>query len=358
MGKALSLVIPTYREHDNITSLVEQVHSALSGIDYEILFVDDNSRDCSAELVQTLSHQYPVRMLVRTDKRGLASAVVDGIGYAGSDIVCVMDADLQHPPEMVPALFEAIRGGADIAIASRYVPGGGCEGWGLLRKVISRGAIFIAHLLLPTIRTVKDPMSGFFMLRREVVAGRYLKPTGYKILLELLIEGRYEKAVEVPFSFRLRHKGASKLNARQQVEYLKHVFSLMQRKGEFARFIKFCLVGASGVGVNMGLLWVLTEFAGLYYLVSAAISIETSIITNFLLNDYFTFHDRRLYGTSQFLWRLLKFNAVSLAGLGLNMGVLWLLTSVAGIYYLVSNLCGIAVATMWNYLVNHFWTWK
>ena len=133
---------------------------------------------------------------------------------------------------------------------------------------------------------------------------------------------------------------------------------LMRRQGELTRFLKFCAVGLSGVLVNMGLLWLLTEVAGLFYLLSAAISIETSIISNFLLNDYFTFPDRRSPRAKSFLNRLLKFNLVSLAGLGLNMGVLWLLTEVFGLYYLLSNLCGIAVATLWNYLVNTWWTWK
>ena len=201
-------------------------------------------------------------------------------------------------------------------------------------------------------------MSGFFMFQRSVVAQAHLKPTGFKILLEILMEGEFHKAAEVPFTFKTRSGGESKLNARQQVDYLRHVYSLMKRKGELLRFLKFCLVGASGVLVNMGLLWLLTEVAGLFYLLSAAISIETSIISNFILNDYFTFRDRRSPTAKSFFNRLLKFNLMSLAGLGLNMGVLWLLTEVFGLYYLLSNLCGIAVATLWNYLANTWWTWK
>jgi dolichol-phosphate mannosyltransferase len=132
----------------------------------------------------------------------------------------------------------------------------------------------------------------------------------------------------------------------------------MRRTGELARFLKYCLVGASGVLVNMGLLWLLTEVGGLFYLASAAISIETSIITNFTLNDRFTFPDRRARGLAPFLRRLGKFNLVSLAGLAVNMAVLWTLTSMLGIHYLISNLVGIAAATMWNYAVNFLWTWK
>jgi len=358
VSKVVSLLIPTYNEHDNILPLVEQIDQALSGKDYEVVFIDDNSLDGTAELVQDLSSKYPVRVVVRRGKRGLASAIVDGLGYADGDAIGVMDADLQHPPGVVPSLLKSLEGGADLAIASRYISGGSCQGWGLLRKIISRGAIFLAHLFLPATRQVKDPMSGFFMFKKQVVASAELRPTGYKILLEILIEGQYRKIIEVPYAFQSRRRGESKLSVRQQIDYLKHISSLMRRKGELKRFIKFCLVGASGVLVNMGLLWLLTEFAGLFYLLSAAISIESSIISNFVLNDFFTFPDRRLRGARPFLKRLLKFNIVSLAGLGLNVSVLWLLTELFGVYYLLSNLCGIAVATLWNYLVNLFWTWK
>ena len=358
MSKALSLVIPAFQERDNIAPLVQRLGQALAGVDYEILFVDDDSRDGTEELVAELSARYPVRVVVRKDKRGLASAVVDGFGLVDGSTIGVMDADLQHPPEVVPTLLEAINSGADMAIGSRYVKGGGCEGWGLVRRIMSKGAGFLAHLLLPSTRGIADPMSGFFMLRPEVIAGADLRPTGYKILLEILVAGNPKQVAEVPFVFVTRTVGESKLRLSQQIDYLKHIASLMRRKGELTRFLKYCLVGASGVLVNMGLLWLLTEFGGLYYLVSAAFSIETSIITNFALNDYFTFPDRRGQGAVNFFTRLGKFNLVSLAGLAVNMTVLWTLTSVFGVHYLLSNLCGIALAMLWNYVVNSWWTWK
>ena len=357
-SRAVSLVIPTFREYDNITPLIQRIDHALKGFDYEVVFVDDDSRDGTTELVNELAQKYPLKLVVRKDKKGLASAVIDGFEYANSDIIGVMDADLQHPPEIIPDLMKKIEEGADIAIASRYVKGGGCPDWGLIRKIISKGAIFLARLLLPYTRQVHDPVSGFFLFKKQVIADTNLRPTGYKILLEILVMGQYQRIAEFPFSFRIRHRGQSKLGVRQQIDYLQHLFRLMKRKGELIRFAKFCLVGGSGVLVNMGLLWLLTEFAGLFYLLSAAISIETSIISNFILNDLFTFRDRRTRGAKHLLRRLLKFNAVSLAGLGLNMTVLWLLTSVFGVYYLLSNLCGIAVAIMWNYLMNFWWTWK
>ncbi len=358
MSTAISIIIPTYNERDNVVALVKRIDQALSNYEYEVVFIDDDSSDGTAELAAALSPQYPVKVIVRKNKRGLASAVVDGLGYVEGEVIGVMDADLQHPPEVIPHLVRELGSGADVAIASRYVEGGGCEGWGLTRRIISKGAIFLAHLLLPSTRKVKDPVSGFFMLNRRVVANADLRPTGYKILLEILIEGEFQDVAEVGYIFRTRGSGESKLNARQQIDYLKHIYSLMRRTGELLRFAKFCLVGLSGVLVNIGLLWLLTEFAGLFYLLSAAISIETSIVSNFILNDFFTFPDRRLRGAKPFFSRLLKFNLVSLAGLAINMGVLWLLTEVIGVYYLLSNLCGIAAATLWNYLFNIWWTWK
>ena len=358
MSKQVSVIIPTYNERDNIGPLVERMQDALSGYAYEVVFVDDDSKDGTVELITSLSDRYPVRVIVRRDKRGLASAVVDGLAQMDGQVAVVMDADLQHPPEIIPSLLKAIDDGSDVAVASRYTTGGGMRGWSLTRKVISKGATFLAHLLLPSTRQVKDPMSGFFSLRRQVVDSASLSPKGYKILLEILVEGQFNRAVKLPFTFETRSRGESKLSAKQQVDYLKHLYSLLRRKGEIWRFVKFCLVGLSGVGVNMGLLWLLTEVAGLFYLISAAISIETSIITNFVLNNFFTFPDRNLPGAGQFFGRLLKFNLVSLAGLGINLGVLSLLTEVFGMYYLVGNICGIAVAILWNYLANSWWTWR
>ncbi|MBI4186606.1 MAG: glycosyltransferase [Chloroflexi bacterium] len=358
MDKAVSIIVPTYNERDNITPLVERLHHALSGRAYEVIFVDDNSGDGTAELASALSAKYPVKVIVRKDKRGLASAVVDGLSRASGSIIGVMDADLQHPPEVLPELLREVDSGADIAIASRYVKGGGCQGWGRVRKIVSRGAIFLAHLLLPSTKRVKDPVSGYFAFDRRVLDGAELRPTGFKILLEIIMVGRFHKIAEVPYTFGTRSGGESKLSLRQQIEYLKHIYSLMRRSGELTRFAKFCLVGFSGVLVNMGLLWLLTEVVGLFYLLSAAFSIETSIITNFTLNDRFTFRDRRSAGVKSFAGRLLKFNLVSLAGLVLNMSTLWLFTEVFGVYYLVSNLFGIAVAILWNYLVNSWWTWR
>jgi dolichol-phosphate mannosyltransferase len=358
MNKILSVIIPTYNERDNIIPLVERIHHALTDYEYRILFIDDDSHDGTAELARSLSSKYPVSVIVRQDKKGLASAVVDGLKHTNGDTIAVMDADLQHPPEVIPDLLKTINDGADMAVASRYVPGGGCHGWGLIRRVISRTAIFIAHLLLPSTRQIKDPMSGFFMFNRQAIADANLKPAGYKILLEILVMGDFHHTVEVPYTFRTRNRGESKLNSRQQIEYLKHIYSLMRRTGEILRILKFCLVGVSGIFVNEGLLWLLTQSASLPLVMASPISIECSIISNFTLNNFFTFRDRRSPALKSTLYCLLKFNLVSLAGLGINLGVLLLFTEVVGIHYLVANLFGILAAFIWNYILSNWWTWR
>lgn len=358
MKDTISIVIPTYNEKDNITPLVERIDQALSGYNYEILFVDDDSKDGTIEVASSLASRYPVKVIVRQSERGLATAVVHGLKSATGEVIGVMDADLQHPPEVIPELVKAIQGGADMVIASRYVEGGGCPHWGLSRRVISKVALVVSHLLLPSTRQVKDPLAGFFMFRRQNMAQAKLKPIGYKISLEIMLTGSFQNVVEVPYIFEDRSAGKSKLNPGQQIDYLRHVLSLMARTGELKRFLKFCAVGLSGIIVNQGLLWLLTEFGGLQYYISAIFAIEASIISNFVLNDYFTFADRRTGKSKSFLVRLLKFNVTCLAGAGIQYVLLLLFTSVFGIYYLVSNLIAIAVAFLWNYFMSSWWTWK
>jgi dolichol-phosphate mannosyltransferase len=369
LNKIISLVIPTYKEKDNIEPLIARLGKVLAGFQYEIVIMDDNSNDGTEELVKSLSAKFPVKIVVRRNKKGLASAVVDGFEHAAGDTILVMDADLQHPPEVVPSLIQAINNGAEVAIGSRYIKGGGCEGWSLLRRIMSKGAAFISHLFLPSTRKVKDPMSGFFALKRNVITDAKLNPSGFKILLEILMMGKWQSAVEVPFMFVTRERGESKLTTRQQLDYLKHIYSLMQRTGELARFIKFAIVGGSGVIVNYGLYWILTRFGSFAPIddtsngilsgnLALTISIETSIITNFILNNYFTFSDRNKQGIGEFFKRLINFNLICLIGGLIQIGIANLFAVVFGFNDLVSVLIGIVIAFFWNYLLNNLWTWK
>jgi len=354
----ISIIIPTYNEEDNISPLVERIHQALSGYDYELLLVDDESKDGTVEVASSLASRYPLKLISRRGERGLATAVVKGLKAASGEIIGVMDADLQHPPEVIPDMIKAIQGGADMAVASRYVEGGGCPHWGLSRRVISRVALVVSHLLLPSTRRVKDPLSGFFFFRRRNITPSKLKPIGYKISLEIMLVGGFKRLVEVPYVFEDRSAGKSKLSPRQHLDYLRHVLSLMARTGELGMFIKFIIVGLSGVVVNEGVYWLLTRFGGLaaYDYLAVVIGIEVSIVTNFILNDYFTFAKRR--AGKSFLGRLLKFNLICLVGAVIQWGIFMLFTRLFGVYDLLSNFVGIVVAFFWNYFFSRNWTWK
>jgi dolichol-phosphate mannosyltransferase len=357
MQEKLSLIIPTYNEKDNVVPLVERVHKALSGRDYEIILVDDNSKDGTIEVAQDLSARYPLKVLVRKEERGLATAVVYGMKQASGSIIGVMDADLQHPPEVLPNLLKAMEDGADIAFASRYVPGGGCPNWGLSRRIVSKVALKLSHLFLPSTRKVKDPMTGFFMFRRDNVDPGRLKPIGYKISLEVLLVGHFENVVEVPYIFEDRSSGKSKLRPQQQIDYLKHILSLMSRTGEFIRFLKFIGVGISGTFVNLGVLRLVTAFTAWNEKVQLIPGIEVSIITNFLLNDYFTFADRRTGKKISFFQRMFKYNVIALAGAFINWGVAALLVHF-GLNIFLSDFTGIVIAFLWNYFFSSIWAWK
>jgi len=354
----ISIIIPTYNEEENISPLVKRVHRALSGYDYELLLVDDDSKDRTVEIARGLASRYPLKLISRRGERGLATAVVKGLKEASGEIIGVMDADLQHPPEVIPKMVKAIQKGADMAVASRYIEGGGCPNWGLSRRVISRVALVVSHLLLPSTRRVKDPLSGFFFFRRRKVAPSRLRPIGYKISLEVMLVGSFNNLVEVPYVFEDRSAGKSKLRPREHLDYLRHVLSLMARTGELEMFIKFILVGLSGVVVNEGAYWLLTRFGGLaaYDYLAVVIGIEVSIITNFILNDTFTFAKRR--AGKSFLGRLLKFNLICLAGAGIQWGIFMLFTRLFGVYDLLSNFIGIVVAFLWNYFFSRNWTWR
>jgi dolichol-phosphate mannosyltransferase len=358
MNNIISLIVPTYNEHENIAPLAARIHQALQGQSYQILFVDDNSSDGTIDIINTLASEYPVKLLLRKEKKGLASAVIDGINASQGNIVGTINADLQHPPETLTGMIKEIEEGADIAVASRYLAGGGCRDWGWMRRTISKAATSIAHLFLPLTRLTTDPMSGFYLLQRKTIDNVELQATGYKTLIEILLKGNFQKVADVPYTFNIRTSGRSKLGVRQNLDYLRQIFRLMWQTGEVLRFAKFLLVGLSGTLINTGLLWLLTEYAGLFYIVSSGIAIELAIISNFVMNNFFTFSDRRSSRLSVFFLRLLNYNLISLIGLGINIGLLWLLTEIAGIYYLISQILGIICVTLFRYVLNLRWTWR
>jgi dolichol-phosphate mannosyltransferase len=374
----LSLVIPTYKERDNIKSLVkilsELLDESIPG-DYELIVVDDDSPDRTWEVAESLTREYQqLRVMRRQNERGLSSAVIRGWQAARGRVLGVIDGDLQHPPEVLTQLLRAIQKGADMAVASRHVDGGGVSSWSFIRRFLSRGAQLLGLIILPDVLgRVSDPMSGYFMVRRSSIAGATLNPVGYKILLEVIGRGKVREIAEVGYVFCERVKGESKVTSKQYIDYIHHLVRLRLATGRLGkitqrinfpvgRFIRFGLVGLSGVFVDMTLLYLLSDPSTLALPLtrSKIIAGEIAIINNFLWNDAWTFAD---VSSEQHEWRqrmkrFLKFNIICLAGLVLNVLVLNIVFNFIIQNRYIANLIAIAVATVWNFWVNLKLSWR
>ncbi len=225
----LSVVIPTFNEGKNIRNLVEQIDAALTGIKYEIVFVDD-SKDDTPQVIMEVAKDYPaVRMEHRTGESGLATAVLKGFRIAKGDYMACMDADLQHPPIVLKYMYKTMKAGADVCVPSRFVPGGSDGGLNWYRKFVSWTARKIGQVVLPCLRQISDPTSGLFMFRKEVIEHADLQPIGWKIMIEVLAMGTYSKLTEIPYKFQERTQGESKLSGKVTMQYLKQIFGLRKR---------------------------------------------------------------------------------------------------------------------------------
>jgi dolichol-phosphate mannosyltransferase len=362
----LTVIIPTFNEESNIRNIVMAVdlifhEHSLNG---QILVVDDNSSDGTISIVNDLKRSREnVEIVVRDKDHGLSQSVADGFSHATSDIFIVIDADFSHPPVLIPRMYSEIRNGNDIVIGSRYMEGGGIKKWPLKRRVISIGATFLGRLLFPDIT---DPVSGFFAVRKQVVEMAPLKPRGYKILLEVLGKGTWERDKEIPFEFVDREAGTSKLKIRTIIEYAHQVFDITRHSfthhqsaawREWKRVFRFGVVGFSGIAVNLGILFFLVEFAHFDKILAGFIAIELSILNNFIWNDLWTFHLVENPKLSSRWHRLVVFNLVSAGGVAVNLGIYYILMNWFGLYYLISQLVGILIAFIWNFLINRRFTW-
>ena len=215
----ISVIVPTYNEADSLPPLIERMGKAMAGHTWEMVVVDDGSPDGTAEVANRLSAQHPVWVVRRPGKAGLASAVIAGFKEARGDILVVIDADLSHPPEVVPALVKAIDDGADLAVGSRYIAGGAVMDWPLRRRLVSRIACLMGNALVP----VRDATSGFFAVRRSAIDGVHLNAIGFKIGFEVIARAKTKKIIEVPYTFRDRELGASKFGRREVVQYLEQL---------------------------------------------------------------------------------------------------------------------------------------
>jgi len=355
----LAIIVPTFNERQNVGLLVDLVDKALAGTPWELVFVDDDSPDGTADSVRDLALRDPrVRIVHRVGRRGLSSACVEGILATAAPYVAIMDADLQHDETILKTMYDRItQGDADLVVGSRYVEGGGMGEWSESRQRLSRFATRLALKLTKT--PISDPMSGFMMMRRDAFMRSlpHLSTVGFKILLDIAASAPTPlRVAEVPYTFRSRQHGESKLDSLVLWEYGQLLLDKMLGHIVPVRFLSFALVGGFGVVVHFAVLTLIFKLLSQPFSTAQAIATVVAISSNFFLNNMFTYRDQRLKG-----WSLLRgwitFNLVCAFGAAANIGVAdWLFTHRS--YWALSALAGIAVSVVWNYVMSAFFTWK
>ena len=354
----LTVVVPTYQEAENLPELVTRLFAAVSSaqVATELIIVDDNSGDATVEICEELSRTFPLRLITRTDERGLATAVMRGLEEACGRYIVVMDADLSHPPMSVPALMAPLESGAaDFVIGSRYVHGGSvAEDWSLWRFVNSKVATFLAVGLT----TAKDPMAGFFAIRRSsLVDLSTLNPCGYKIGLELMVRCGCKTVVEVPIHFADRKHGESKLNLREQWLYIQHLTRLYAfRYPDVLRFAKFAAVGVSGLVVD--LMTFRASLPGLGLAAARALGIGTAMTWNYEWNRRVTFAGT---GEQRSVGSYLRFCTACLSGAVLSWTTSLGLMNVVDAFQqrpVAAALVGTCVAAVVNYALCRIWVFS
>jgi dolichol-phosphate mannosyltransferase len=361
----LSIIIPVFNEKDNIQELFLRITKTLSEIDYEMIFVDD-STDETPSIIAFISKENPRIILNhRENEKGLSTAVIKGFELASGDILSVMDGDLQHPPELLIDMFHQISNGADIVVPSRFILGGSDGGLNLFRKVISATARYIGKIFLPSLRKVSDPTGGLFMFKKEIIKNKKLNPVGWKILIEVLVMGEYKNLVEIPYTFKARHLGESKLSLKVQFQYLIHLLSLLKRSEKDRRFYVFCLIGLSGVFVDMLVFTFLGTILPLMKInFKAVLSSFIAMISNYFLNDSITwksYNTNLYYHTSKIppsFLRFIKYVFVSSFGVIIKSIALFLFYSRLGINQYSANLLAILFASLLNYFLSNHFVWK
>lgn len=351
----LSIIIPTFNEFENPLILSRAIHDVLGSRQFEIVFVDDSNEISSIntllDLENTLSY---VRVFHRENEKGLATAVVFGMEKVQGDMIAVMDCDLQHPPELLTEMMEYLDKDFDLVIPSRFVKGGDDGVFSFFRKMVSFVARWMAKGLLKRIRLISDPTSGFFLMKRKVIDGVQLQPIGWKILIEVLVRGRYDTVVEIPYTFQPRVAGTSNMSLKEQWNYIRHLVKLVGSSPEDRRLYLFAMVGFSGVLLNI-LIYALLVHAHMPVWLAGFTSGTLAMISNFLLNDRLTWMDSH---QGQWINRFLKYVLTSLIGIVINTICLSILHYGFHMHYLFANIIGICVAMVWNFIVNNFWTWN
>ncbi len=372
----VSIIIPTYNESQNIIQILKSIGSNLpKNLRTEAIVVDDNSPDGTGKIVEEYLKDfkrmadYTIDIVHRTAKNGLGSAILKGIQHATGDTIVVMDSDFSHPPQIIPKLIESIKKYQfDIAVASRYINGGKVQGWSLKRKTMSKFATLIAKKGLGI--DTKDPMSGFFAFKRNIIKGLNIDAIGYKFLLEILVKTKDVNIKEIPYTFQDRELGSSKLSIKTIFDYYRSVWKLYrygkqlekQEKRSSVKFLykagRFYTVGASGFIVNYLISLLLTGgVSELWYLHANVIGIIASITTNFVLNKTWTFGDRD-FRVKKTISQYGKFAMFSSLGALIQLGMVYFLVDSNEMSYPLALILAVMTAAFGNFVLNKKYTFK
>ena len=355
----LSVIVPTFNERVNVTKLFEKLQNALTGIDWEVIFVDDNSPDGTSDVVRGLAAQDArVRCIRRIGRRGLSGACIEGILASSAPFVAVMDADLQHDETQLPKMLALLQDGqTELAVGSRYVEGGSADSFNKQRAGASALATEISKRLLRV--SVSDPMSGFFMIRRdrfEQLAPQ-LSTQGFKILLDIIATAQGNlRTVEIPYRFGSRLHGESKLDSMVALDFLGLVLAKLTNDAVSLRFLLFALVGSTGLAVHLVTLFVALKLFNLPFAEAQACGAFVAMTTNFILNNFLTYRDQRLKGFA-ILRGLLAFYFVCSVGLLANVGVAFSIYDHEPIWW-VAGAAGALMGVVWNYAMSGLFVWR
>jgi dolichol-phosphate mannosyltransferase len=354
----LSVVIPTFKERGNVAELIRRLDRTLGAVAWEAVFVDDNSPDGTADAVKEIAARDPrIRCLRRVGRRGLAGACIEGMLSSCASYVAVMDADLQHDERVLPEMLAKLQSGKfDLVAATRYVEGGSAQSFSGGRSRISRIATRLTRWILGT--SLSDPMSGFFMMRRDAfdaIAGR-LSPAGFKILLDIVTAGKKLRIAEQPFVFRSRHEGESKFNVQIGLEFLGLLLAKLSNGLVEPRFIFFALVGALGIIVNLAVLKIALLAWPMSFITAKSVATFFSMTSNFLLNNGLTYRDRRLRGWGM-LGGFIGFCAIGAVGALTDVGLASQLYAGREVWW-VAGLAGAVMGVLWNYAMSSMFIWR
>jgi dolichol-phosphate mannosyltransferase len=357
-GPELSVIVPTFNERDNIAELIGRLIDCLAGRSWEVVFVDDDSPDGTADVVREhAAADSRVRCIQRIRRRGLSSACVEGMLASAAPYLAVMDADLQHDERLLPQMLEVLKGGdTDIVVGSRYAPGGDIGDWDARRARMSRIGVRLSRVLVPA--ELRDPMSGFFMLRRPVLEGsvRRLSGIGFKILADLFASSpRPLRFKELGYKFRLRKAGESKLDSVTAWDYAMLLLDKMVGRWIPVRFLAFSIVGAVGVGVHFAVLTTLLRGFDRGFSFSQTAATLCAMTFNYTINNVLTYRDRRLIGWGWLRGWVLFVLACSV-GLYANVSVASMMNRL-GRGWVLAAVSGIVIGAVWNYAVTMVFTW-